>query len=138
MSVTVTIRIEPNKWNSLDGFLRKYPSNARRAMAKALALLQKQIKTNLSGPSHVDFPGNGNPFPGTRTGRMKNSVNTKIESGPDLLRGLVGPNVKYAAIHETGGRHIPKRSYLAPAFDKHKDRVGKIFNKAVQQSLKGK
>lgn len=105
------------------------------AVRKGLSVLHGQIRINLSGPSHSLFPGNGNPFPGTVTGRMKNSINAKVQSGRDFVIGRVGPNVSYAVRHEYGFG-VPKRPYLSPALKRQRKNINRFFREGIQASLR--
>lgn len=135
--ISIQIRLEPDKWKSIEHFLKTYAANIRGAMFEALAVLQGQIKLNLSGPSHTNFPGNGNPFPGVVSGVMRNTVNVKVRSRGDLIVGFVGPRVKYAIFHITGTRFMEKRDFLTPAYEKKRKKIQRIFNGAVRNALKG-
>jgi len=37
-----------------------------------------------------------------RTGRLRNSIHSKVEHTPNAIKGIVQTNVKYAAVHEYG------------------------------------
>lgn len=102
-----------------------------------MSLLHSQIHTNLSGPSHVRFPGNGNPFPGVLSGRMRNSINAKITSGSDWIIGKVGPNVKYAVNHERG-LGVTKRPFLGPAWKKQQKNVRRVIKDRINAALEAR
>ena len=135
MSVKLTITINPAKWKTGEQWRRFASRNLKRAMAHAMSVLHGRIRRNLSGPSHTLFPGNGNPFPGTLSGRMKNSVHAKMTTGGTgvgsnaFLRGVVGPNTNYAEYQDW------LRPYLQPSLDAEEDRIRAIFDDAVGASL---
>ena len=138
MSKSIRIKIDPSRWYSIERWLATNKRELKLAMRSAMSVLHSQIHRNLSGPSHVRFPGNGNPFPGVLTGRMRNSINAKIRSGSDWIKGTVGPNVTYAAAHEFGHGHVPKRPYLTPAWKKQQKVVRKIIKDRINASLEAR
>jgi HK97 gp10 family phage protein len=53
-----------------------------------------------------------------RTGRLKSSITTEVESGgPRGPVGYVGSNVEYAIFVEAGTHRMSARPYLLPALD---------------------
>jgi len=132
VSQTIRIKLDPSKWNSMEEFLRTHKREIKMFMRAAMSVLHSQIHTNLSGPSHTKFPGNGNPYPGVLTGRMRNSINAKITSGSDWMKGVVGPNVKYAR------RQNDMRPFLKPAWKKQRKKVHQIFKDRMNKALGGK
>ena len=132
--MTITVNIDPKYWRATRAFLRTHEQKLHAAMTESLALLHMRIRLNLSGPSHTLFPGNGNPFPGVITGRMRNSINAEIKTGDGYMIGRVGPNVNYARKHEFG-EGVKRRPFLKPAFVKHHMQIRRIFQKAVRASL---
>lgn len=132
--ITFQVKIHPKDWRAVRRWSKVYRRNMNDAMRQALAVLHGQIFVNLSGPSHTLFPGNGNPFPGTVTGRMKNSLSAQVYNRPREVRGVVGPNVHYAIKHITGDG-VKKRDYLTPAFKKRRREVNRILRRAVRESL---
>lgn len=109
-----------------------FESRIKRAIINVGAIFERQIKKNLSGPSHTRFPGVSNPFPGVLTGTLRRSVTSQTFDQGFAVR--IGPNTEYAAIHEFGGRagrggsaQIPPRPYIKPAFDdKVEDAVDQV------------
>lgn len=124
------IKIDPKRWKSLDKFEATFNGNIKLAMRKSVSALQGQIRINLSGPSHTLFPGNSNPFPGTLSGRMKNSINFQITGQGTTLRGIVGPDTIYSQYQDN------LRPYLKPTLDSLQDEINNNFTKAVEDSLK--
>lgn len=103
----------------------------RRGLMASGFILERQIKKNLSGPSHTRFPENGNPYPGVLSGTLKGSVSAKMDADGMAVRigpgGLASP---YAAIQEFGGKAgrnlattIPARPYVRPAWEQQKDTI---------------
>ena len=132
--MTITMDIDPKYWRATRSFLRTHEQKLHAAMAEALGILHMQVRLNLSGPSHTLFPGNGNPFPGVITGRMRNSINAEIDTGDGYMIGKVGPNVNYARKH-IDGDGVKKRNFLKPAWMRHHMQIRRIFQKAVRASL---
>lgn len=106
----------------LDKISTGFEARIKQAMIRVGAIFERQIKKNLSGPSHTRFPGASNPFPGVLTGTLRRSVTSQAFDQGFAVR--IGPNTEYAAIHEFGGRagrggsaQIPPRPYMKPAFD---------------------
>ena len=114
-------------------FSSKLIPTVKNIIKRSGFLLERQIKENLTGPSHTKFPGNPNPFPGVVSGKLRSSITTKFEDGE--LTVIVGPNVEYARIHELGGGKIPKRAFLKPAFDRVSPDIVKMFAKQVFGNL---
>lgn len=112
----------------------------RRALTKAGAWVERQAKKNLSGPSHTRFPGNGNPYPGVLTGRLRASVTSQV--GSDGMSVRIGPNTVYAAIQEFGGTAgrggsavIPARPYMWPAFEVNHDKIVDTLREEIMRGV---
>lgn len=135
MTISLKVHMDKKQWDSIESYLKTNRKHMKLAIRKGLAVLHTQIRENLSGPSHTLFPDNGNPFPGTLTGRMKNSINAKIVSGRDFIIGKVGPNVDYAVKHEYGFG-VPKRPYLGPALKRQRKRIRQLFQEGIRASLR--
>ena len=131
MPVTLKIDIKPKTWLATDDFARRYRRRMVLAMNIANSVVHGQVRTYLSGPSHTRFPGNGNPFPGTLTGRMKNSVHSRVKSDQDGVVGITGPNVKYAR------RQDNLRPFLKPALEAQLLTVERIFQAATDDLAAG-
>lgn len=137
MPLTYKVKIDPKLWKSSQDFRSRYQKRFKLAMFRALSILHGQVRRNLSGPSHTRFPGNGNPFPGTLSSRLKNSVHIRpIQMAADGMIGITGPNVKYARAHEFG-IGVPKRPYLAPALKLRLNDVDKVFKTAIEELAAG-
>ena len=137
MSVAISIKFPDGKQGSLK--LKRLTKNARKAIKQGLTeggvLVEDRIKLNLSGKSHVRFPGNGNPFPGVLSGGLRGKVFSKVTDKPGKLYVEIGSNKVYARTHELGdlSRGIPKRSFIGPAWSK----VGKKVVAIIAKRLKG-
>lgn len=91
--------------------LKASPKELQRALAKALAATamtaERQAKLNLTTTLRA------------RTGRLRNSVRSVIQTSPTALElllqaGSEGGQVAYARIHEEGGIIVPvRRKWLA-------------------------
>jgi len=126
---------------------RAMPQQIKRGFYRAGALFEREMKLRLSGRALKVV-----------TGRLRNSVNPQVseEAGGIVLR--VGPNVKYAAIHEFGGvikpkngpfLHfkgsfgwvkvgsvtIPKRPYVKPTLNENLDRAMDIIQREIMKPL---
>lgn len=132
MPISMTIKIDPKLWKSTKDFKARYRRRFKLAMNQANAAVHGQVRRNLSGPSHTLFPGNGNPFPGVLTGRMRNSIHSRIKIESDGITGITGPNVKYAR------RQNKLRPFMAPALQRQRDRVQDIFDQASADVAAGK
>jgi phage gpG-like protein len=71
-------------------------ASMRKAISRSLDIVYRRIAMNLTGRVlHVD------------TGRLRQSIATSMEI--ENLRGRIGTNVEYAAIHEYGGQTRPHK-----------------------------
>jgi phage gpG-like protein len=91
------------------------------------------------------------------SGRLRNSVSTRVQRSGGRIRGTVGTNLKYAGIHEFGGTirpktkkylkfkaggrwysasqvTIPERPYLRPSLEKKRKAV---LNLILRKLLEG-
>ena len=132
MPIRMTVKIDPHVWKSTKDFPGRYRRRFKLAMNEALAVLHGQVVLNLSGPSHTRFPGNGNPFPGTLTGRMKQSVHARQRQGGNRFFGVVGPNVVYAR------KQNEMRPFMAPALRKQLNAIQNIFSQAADDLAGGR
>jgi len=106
-------------------------------LVEAGSILESGIKMNLSGPSHTRFPGNGNPYPGTLSHILKNSVRHKVDRG--ALSMKVGPgseSSEYSAVHVLGSATTPKRDYMTPAWEKNKNRILNMINQKIMEPIR--
>lgn len=126
----------------LNKFRLALDSNADAAFREIGVLFTRDIKKRLSGQSHTRFPGNGNPYPGVLTGRLRRSVFYKKLTSFGEWGVEIGPNVEYAAIHEFGGNagrggsaKIPARPYMQPSFEDNKAEALNILKRYIFEPL---
>lgn len=116
--------------------------------------IQGQVKRNIDGPILK-----------RRTGRLWRSILSEVRRRGDIVVGVVGTNVVYAAIHEFGGVirpkkaggrlvfrvagdgdgpeslvfaksvRIPRRAYMSKSFDQRKFAVRKIMFDAIDRAV---
>ena len=118
----------------LNRYSRQAIPNVVLAILDSGALLESTIKQKLGGPSHVRFPGNGNPYPGVMTGRLRSSVN--FQTSDKGLTVVVGPDNVKARAQESGTSTIPARPYVQPSLKDKEGRITKMLLKAVADPLK--
>lgn len=124
----------------LNAFSAKMKVNLVRALRDVGASFSKDIKRNLSGPSHTKFPGNGNPFPGVVSGTLRRSVtfhlidnNWGVKIGPG---GLAEP---YAAVQEFGHPNWKRkegRPYVRPVWEKSIDEAVRRINDSIMRPIR--
>jgi phage gpG-like protein len=75
---------------------------------------------------------------GVVTGRLRNSIKISVKQINDSLKGTIGTNVKYAPVHEFGGRtgrnksvRMPKRPFLQPALEDILPSLEKAIEKEI-------
>lgn len=74
----------------------------KTGVGRACLLVQKLTKEALSG-----YVLN------VKTGRLRRSINTRIDEKPMSVQGIVGTNVQYAGVHEFGFQGVvPVREHL--------------------------
>lgn len=138
----VTITMTPKESRVLKRLPKKLPKLTHKGLKNALIILTRQVKKNLSGPSPVRSPGNGNPFPGVLSNTLRRSVGFQLRGSDKDLMGTVGPDVDYAHFLEFGTRFMqgpgPGGGYpfLFPAFEKREKDVIDELQKAVRSSLR--
>jgi phage gpG-like protein len=97
-----------------------------------------------------------------RTGRLRRSINTRVEISADKVTGVVGTNVEYARVHEygfsgtvtvrehlrrtvTGAQalvrpharrmNLPERSFLRSALHDMEPQIREEFEQAVKRAI---
>jgi len=129
--VTLSFSVAPKNGSiKLQGFALGLEGRIIDGMQKAGAILEREMKELLSGPSHVRFPFVHNPYPGVLTGRLRQGVNFKVKktSGGPLL--VVGPKSNYAIYLETkqGAGRYP---FVLPTWErKHQPAI-----RAIQDAI---
>ena len=121
---------------------------------KAGTIAENQIKRNLSGPGRsagnskrarkifkqrAPFSRLGE-FPGVVSGRLRQSVRSVVRGSAGGLMVEIGPNRKYARIHELGGMagpgrkvQIPARPYIWPAHEKRRKEILAAISKELMR-----
>lgn len=127
-------RIE--KWNPA-GIIEATLDITEKRMGKAVAVVQRQIKTSLN----IGNPGGKNPSapgepPRKVTARLFNSIFTKVIRNGSQIIGVVGTNVVYGRRLELGfagrdslGRQYNQapRPFIRPGFFNTRDKVKQIL-----------
>ena len=123
------------KVKSLGRLKRGMGPRVKKGLARAGAIIQRDVMEKLSGPSHVRFPGHSNPFPGVDTGRLRASVTSQYDpSGP---RQRVGTGVRYAPFLEFGTDKMPDGyPFMAPAVDDKMDAAVDELAKTVLRPIR--
>jgi phage gpG-like protein len=143
----------------LERFARKQPRIAHNAVKAGAEMVRTEAVTkHLSGPKMSHGAGSKkNATLQPDSGRLRNSVSTRVQRSGGRIRGTVGTNLKYAAIHEFGGTirpktkkylkfkaggrwysanqvTIPERPYLRPSLEKKRKAV---LNLILRKLLEG-
>ena len=107
-------------------------------VSKALKESMLRILRNAAG-DQIIRGGKGRPHPSrltSRTGRLRRSLGPSVgldESGlPFRIEG--GSHLVYAAVHEAGGTHHPRRPFLEPALAEEEQHIPGSFRKHWAQS----
>lgn len=100
------------------------------------AMLTRETRQRLSGPSHVQFPDNGNEYPGVISGNLRKSQGFKYDhesmvAGPGLTESVR----KYAPAQEFGTATIPARPALRRSLADLSDKIIDLFQKTVSGLL---
>lgn len=102
-------------------------------MKKATAMITRSAKQNLSKPTI------GVKYPTVNSGQLRNSITPEVYSQHNILKGVVGSNVKRAPYMETGtGRFVGRPTHVPPirvlkVWAEQKKRGGKSINPYVVQ-----
>ena len=93
-----------------------------KAMGKVGGIVERQAKINVSKspPEH----------PQVQTGRLRSSINFRIETSHNEIAALIGSNVSYAGFLEFGTSRMPPYPWLFPAVE--------MKRKEIIETLKGK
>jgi len=133
-----------------------FPAEISRALQKAARLVQRTSQEKyLTGPRPLRL--------GVVTGRLRRSIETKVEVNGTRVEALIGTNVEYARIHEYGGGisrrggflggqlgvrgatrttgRMPARPFLAPAIRDQQQETIRLVHKAtvdfIARTLRG-
>lgn len=85
-----------------------------KGMAKAAFVVESQAKKDCP----VD------------TGRLRSSLNSKVEIIGDDITGIVGTDVEYASSVEFGTATMSAQPYLFPALEKQKSKILELLKSA--------
>lgn len=105
-------------------------------MRKATLLVTRSAKQNLSRPTE------GVKYPTVNSGQLRNSITPEVYTQKNILKGVVGSNLKQAPFMEFGtgtfvgkGKHVPPLRVLKKWVEQ-KNRGGKRLNAyVVQQAI---
>lgn len=142
MSVAVTIQISPEavaiarKWQ---GAPQEFPRAIKRGMDRALQIVSGRIQQRR-------LTGRG-PFPvaqhrlGERTGQLKlrtraTPAQITSEGNQAVVTGAIGSSVKYAAVHEFGGKHAPERAPFRTGIKENARYIASEIDREIMRSLK--
>ena len=71
-----------------------------------------------------------------KTGRLRSSINTKVQQFGSNIIGSIGSNVFYASIHELGSSRIPARPFLAPAIEDNLNTISNLIMDSIMREVK--
>lgn len=101
----------------------------------------KKAMLFVEGSAKKSFGRSGNLK--VRTGLLRRSITTKVKESGDIVEGIIGNNVTYAAIHEFGGMagrglktKIPARPFLKPAIEDNVIQINRIIQKEIRKEVK--
>lgn len=89
---------------------KDYKDGLLKGVRQAMFVAEAWAKGSFGKPGHLK----------ARTGNLRRSINTKVVDKGNQIVGTIGSAVIYAAIHELGGKILPKKGkYLKFAIDGH-------------------
>lgn len=100
------------------------PEFVRRALVKGGFLIQSDAQMN-----QIERGGKGPPLPHrltSRTGTGRRSIRVDRGGLPNFFVDI-GSDLRYMQLHETGGKTMPARPYLAPALDAVDEKLEGLF-----------
>lgn len=139
----VNISIDGDKRfvQTIDNFQKATPESLKRGFNLAGAIFVRDMKRKLSGPGRFAGSTHGpisrlGTFPGVRSGRLRGSVNAKVQmrAGSPELR--VGPNVKYARFLEFGTSKMPEYPFVGPTLNDQIDKAMDVINREITKPLR--
>lgn len=99
----VRVELSKDSLKELKEMVTDFKDGFYKGMKKAMLHTEGQIKRSF---------GRGNT-PKVKTGHLRRSIQSGVKRNGKDIEGYVGSNVKYAAIHEFGGKIRPKsKEYL--------------------------
>jgi len=127
----------------LQAFNRALKSNLKRGIDKAVFILEREIKKELSkGGSYRHKRGTPwviNPGPHLRVGdgTLRSSwKRTPAKAVRGGIEGHVASDSIYSHVHEEGWKQIPKRPYVAPAIERRRDAMHDAIVKEITRPLR--
>lgn len=70
------------------------------------------------------------------TGRLRDSISTRIENNGDEITGVVYTDVEYAKYNEFGSSRMSAIPFMKPAFDKNKDNIENYFVEKLKAKVR--
>jgi len=142
MSAIITIQLSSSAIALADKFRQspqEFPQAIKRGMNRALQIVAGRIQEKR-------LTGHG-PFPvalhrlGERTGQLKlrtrSTPATVTATGNTVtVTGAIGSSVKYAAVHEFGGRKMPERAPFRTGIRENAAYISAEIEKEIVKSLK--
>lgn len=142
MSVAIQIQLSPqaiaiaNKWNRAP---QEFPQAIKRGMNRALQIVSGRIQVKR-------LTGKG-PFPVAmhRLGERTHQLKLRTRATPaqvtstgtqTVVTGAIGSSVKYAAVHEFGGKHAPERAPFRTEIKENARFISDEISGEVVKSLK--
>lgn len=103
---------------------RKYPEDIKKLLRRAMSPVYTEVK-------NVKLTGE---YLKVQTGRLRSSIRTEVFDTPDVIRGVIGTDVWYGKLWETGeatderGRMVTlgnrkPRPFLKDSLEEHKQEV---------------
>jgi len=119
--------------DKIQRWMRIAPQALKEALLKGAKLVTKEAQSaHLSGPKMPR--GLGNPTRATLaapSGRLRRSINERVQVSKDRVIARVGTNVIYGKVHEKGlevrGHKMPERPFLRPSIEEKKQRIMEII-----------
>lgn len=114
-----TLKILTPKTSPVAKLVKTAPEMIKRVLTAQMLVAQSEAKKNVTGG------GKSKDRLNVRSGRLRNSITTRIQSSGNLHAGIIGSNVVYARIHEEGGEIKPVNvKYLTIPFPAAKTKAG--------------
>lgn len=85
------------------------------------------------GGSRYSVTSNTNPYPGTRTGNLKNSVDSRSQDSG--FATAIGPSAAYGTYLEFGTKKMQPYPFVGPTLEQTRDDIIAEFQDAVRRSV---
>ncbi len=135
------VRQSMEQWKlHLNEWAKKMPRTVQKALLKAAEIVRGEaLYSHLSGPKMAK--GVGSATRGTlarQSGDLAGSLKVRSVIKGKKIRGTVGANMVYAAIHEFGmkSRGMPERSYLRSSLRAKQKAIMDTILKGMLESYK--